>query len=226
MREAERQARERLGEAIADRNEKQAIQADAERLVGQAVRLRDIAQADLDDAIAARNQAAVASAKRLMEPVLAGAAPSPDVMPLPVHIAQEQLDASNDALRVLTEESDSARTATLAAETNVKRKAVEVINAQIDELCGKLVERQEDVAELRGMITALSYLWLQVGDVNSAWPLSEIARKALSWTEPYYVPGTDPVRSMTAGWHTYLDLLCDDASAGFVSLPADKKDAA
>ena len=49
---------------------------------------------------------------------------------------------------------------------------------------------------------------------------------ALSWTEPYYVPATDPIRSMTAGWHTYLDLLCDDASAGFVSLPADKKDAA
>jgi hypothetical protein len=225
MSPAERAARERLQEAITDRNQKLEAQEAAEVAVGRAVRLRDIAQADLDDALTARNRSALASARMVIEPVL-GRDDSPEVTPLPVHVAQEQLDATNEALRVLTEESDSARTATLAAETNVKRKAADVINAQVDELAQKLVVRQEDVAKLRGMITGLSYAWLQVGDVNSSWPLTEGARKALSWTEPYYVPGADPVRAMTQAWQSYLTELCESSEAGLVSLPADKKDAA
>jgi hypothetical protein len=104
MSPAERAARERLQEAITDRNQKLEAQEAAEVAVGRAVRLRDIAQADLDDALTARNRSALASARMVIEPVL-GRDDSPEVTPLPVHVAQEQLDATNEALRVLTEKA-------------------------------------------------------------------------------------------------------------------------
>jgi hypothetical protein len=224
MRDAERQARERLRIAIADLVEKKDRQALVDRAVGEATRLREIALADRDDAIAARNAIAVGRAKRLLEPVLGTPEAHADIDALPLYQAEEQLAASDEALRVLGEEADVARTAVLAAEINVKRRAAEVINVQAEVLGAKLVERQEDVAQLRHMLFGLSYIWLAIGDVSGPWRLSETIRKALDWTEPYYVPGTDPVRASTADWQAYLDALCENADAGPVSLQARDKD--
>ncbi len=216
--------REELREAIEAQNEAAATIAGLEQAIGRA---RGYLEDERKNLIEVRNRAAElkrAPVERIKNWArgtvddVAIMAPDSESWRFDEIQAEERCEAARAAVDSLSSELSAAKTKHAATTALVRSTAIAVMTDEARTIAKEMISALEHAHRLQFRLLGIGRIWDTT--LNRPITLPSEVFKALNWSEPQRVGGTDPVRDSILVWNAYLATLIENPDARMPEIPA------